>query len=354
MATDIQLQKDGETVTNQEKWEALIHNCADFDGKFFYAVKSTGIYCRPSCNSKTPLQENVVFFETSRAAVAAGYRPCKRCRPDLPVYEPIGELASEVKRLIDQLYLEKQLLSEKIGQLGVSERRVIQIFKEKYGITPAEYSGTLKIKAAEGKLKDTNQPILDIALSLDFESLPAFFAFFRKKTGKTPGEYRNDFRRREQVEHLFYGIYETSIGVVTVAASKSSIVSLRMGKHIPSNLAEEKTALTDQAISELNEYLDGKRTSFQVPIEPQGTAFQKKVWEALQQIAYGETRTYKQIAETIGNPGASRAVGMANNKNPIWIIIPCHRVIGSNGSLVGYAGGIHIKERLLNLEKAHS
>lgn len=263
-------------MTDQEKWEALINNCADFDGKFFYAVKSTGIYCRPSCNSKAPLKENVVFFDSSEAAMAAGYRPCKRCRPDLPVYEPAEDLALEVKLLIDQLYLERQLLSDKLGRLGVSERRMSQIFKDKYGMTPAEYSGTLKIQAAEEKLRDTDQPILDIALSLGFESLTAFFSFFRKKTGKTPGEYRNDLSRTGQAEHFFYGTYETSIGVIIAAANKSSIVSLCMGKHIPPNLAEEKTALTDQAISELNEYLDGKKDILSGSYRTAGNAVSKK------------------------------------------------------------------------------
>ncbi|QOX63451.1 methylated-DNA--[protein]-cysteine S-methyltransferase [Anoxybacterium hadale] len=339
-------------MTDQEKWEALTNNSANTDGMFVYAVKSTGIFCRPSCKSKTPLRKNIVFFPSSEAAAAAGFRPCKRCRPDLLEYEPVKEVGLMAKNIIEQFFCEKEKLYDELLCLGVSEHRMTQIFKVQYGMTPTEYRNLLRRKAAEEKLKKTTLPVIEIAFSLGFESLSAFFSFFRKSTGMTPKAYREEaIEKTKESEDRSYGLYKTSIGEITIAASNSSIIKILYGNHIPPHTEENKTGLTDQAASEIKEYLTGKRIVFDVPLEPHGTLFQKKVWEALMRIPYGETRSYKQIAEEIGNPGSSRAVGMANNKNPILIMIPCHRVIGSDGSLVGYAGGIPLKEKLLRLEQ---
>lgn len=156
------------------------------------------------------------------------------------------------------------------------------------------------------------------------------------------------------MRNIFY--YNTSIGRIGIEENGIAITKLEF---INNDMQEEimeknETALLKQAINELNEYLDGKRSSFGLPLEPKGTEFQKKVWNALKEIPYGETRSYGEIAKAIGNEKASRAVGMANNKNPIAIIVPCHRVIGANGKLVGYAGGLDIKEKLLQLEKDYT
>ncbi|MVB13107.1 Methylated-DNA--protein-cysteine methyltransferase [Caprobacter fermentans] len=147
-------------------------------------------------------------------------------------------------------------------------------------------------------------------------------------------------------------IYETQIGKITVASDGDAITTVHFGALDPAEL--RRSELTDRAAEEIGEYLSGKRTAFDLPVAPEGTAFQKRVWDALQTIPYGETRSYRQIAEQIGSPKASRAVGMANNKNPIAILIPCHRVVGADGSLVGYAAGLEIKKRLLTLEKTDS
>ncbi|MGD9567719.1 MAG: methylated-DNA--[protein]-cysteine S-methyltransferase [Sedimentibacter sp.] len=152
------------------------------------------------------------------------------------------------------------------------------------------------------------------------------------------------------MKNIFF--YDTKIGRIAIMDNGNEITCVEIAED--TNLKELnicETGIIKEAARQLQEYLDGNRTSFELPLNPQGTEFQKNVWKALCQIPYGETRSYKQVAEAIGNPKAPRAVGMANNKNPIMIIIPCHRVIGSNGSLIGYAGGLHIKERLLALEK---
>ncbi|MDS0525732.1 methylated-DNA--[protein]-cysteine S-methyltransferase [Clostridium sp. SHJSY1] len=151
--------------------------------------------------------------------------------------------------------------------------------------------------------------------------------------------------------NIFY--YDTKIGRIRIEENGRAITSIDLVNHDLQEeiLVKEETLLLKQAIKELNEYFDGKRKYFNLPLNPHGTEFQKKVWNALMEIPFGETRSYKEIAKAIGNEKASRAVGMANNKNPIMIIIPCHRVIGSNGKLIGYAGGIDVKDKLLNIEK---
>jgi len=145
--------------------------------------------------------------------------------------------------------------------------------------------------------------------------------------------------------------YKTPYGIITIESDGSSVTSIKTDEHIKSSGKKLADNLTDEAAKQLNEYFEGKRKKFDLPLNPYGTGFQKSVWKALEKIPYGETRSYKEIATSIGNPNACRAVGLANNRNPIWIVIPCHRVIGTNGALTGYGGGIDMKQKLLNLEK---
>jgi len=153
----------------------------------------------------------------------------------------------------------------------------------------------------------------------------------------------------QQMNNTYY-TYETSYGIITVESDGAAITLLKAGKNINPRGKKTATPLTDKTANQLNEYFEGKRKVFDIPLNPQGTDFQRKVWKALEAIPYGETRSYKDIATAVGNPKACRAVGLANNKNPIWIIIPCHRVIGANGSLTGYGGGIDMKRKLLDKE----
>lgn len=334
---------------DEEKWEAIISNNREADGKFYYAVKTTGIFCRPSCRSKQPSKENVLIFNTREEAISAGFRPCKRCRPDLDEYDPMADMASEIKRIIESNGFSKELLEDNLRSLGISRQRLSQVFKKHCGKTINEYSNALRLEAAKDKLKNSDEQIIDIAYSLGFESISAFFTFFRKLTDMTPGEYRE--MDKTSNEGILYSIYDTSFGPVTIGAISSGIRTLQFGERVPAGVKQNRTSLSDIAALELDEYLLGKRKRFDVPIIYEGTPFQKQVWNELLNIPYGETRSYKEIAAAIGNPKGVRAVGMANNKNKLMVIIPCHRVIGANGALVGYAGGIELKEKLLKLER---
>jgi AraC family transcriptional regulator of adaptative response / methylphosphotriester-DNA alkyltransferase methyltransferase len=179
-------------MTDNEKWEAVLRNDERCDGLFFYGVKSTKVFCRPSCKSKLPLKKNVVYFENLKQAEQAGHRPCKRCRPDLLKYQPVKEIADKIKLLLDNYFYQQKVLSRRMGQLGVGYRRTIHIFKEYYGITPKKYYDNLRLEEAGKKLINTNDAIIDIAYSAGFQSLSAFYAFFHKNMHSSPSKYRKE------------------------------------------------------------------------------------------------------------------------------------------------------------------
>lgn len=337
-------------MTEQEKWMAVAGNDSDADGVFYYGVKSTGVFCRPSCRSKPPVRDNVLFFDCSQDALTAGFRPCKRCRPDLLEYQPLAELARQAQQIIEAHYGDKERLEQEMKQLGMSKRRLAQIFRQQTGLSPTEYTNNCRISAAK-RLLESADPVIDIAYSCGFDNLSAFFVFFRKFTGMTPGEYRSRIGGEDPMAGAVGWVYDTAFGEILIAEKKHAIVAVQFGTQMADRIYLKKTLLTDLAAEELEQYFRGERRNFDLPLALEGTEFQKRVWEALCQIPYGETRSYKEIATVIGNPKASRAVGMANNKNPILLLIPCHRVVGSKGALVGYAGGLATKERLLYLEQ---
>ena len=177
-------------MTEEEMWQAVLRNDAEYDGIFFYAVKTTGIYCRPSCKSRPPKRENICFFENSEQARQAGFRPCKRCRSDLIDYQPMKQIAEHVKRKIETLYREQAKLSEEVNGFGVTERRIADIFKDEYGMTPKAYADKLRLDKAKQFLIKTDMKIIDIAYSVGFGSLSAFYRFFEKEMGITPSEFR--------------------------------------------------------------------------------------------------------------------------------------------------------------------
>lgn len=178
-------------LTQDVMWNAVVACDKGCDGEFFYAVKTVGVYCRPSCRSRTPLQKNVCYFATAQDAENAGFRPCKRCRPDLLDYAPVVELARQTKSLMDDYFSEREQLTAKMRRLGVSSSHLAVIFKQQYGMVPSQYLSQIRIDYAKRLLAETNAPIITIAGDVGFDSLPSFYGFFRSKTGTTPKEYRS-------------------------------------------------------------------------------------------------------------------------------------------------------------------
>lgn len=186
-----------ESMTDEEMWKAVLHNDASYDGVFFYGVKTTGIYCRPSCKSKAPKRENVCFFATSEEARKAGFRPCKRCRSDLLDYEPMKQLAEDVKQKIEAFYREQSALYHELGEVGVTGRRLTDVFRDVYGMTPKAYMDKLRLQEAKHLLPATDKKIIDIAYAVGFGSLSAFYRFFQKELSLTPSAYRRQSQKEK-------------------------------------------------------------------------------------------------------------------------------------------------------------
>ncbi len=335
-------------MTEADMRNAVMANDGAFDGQFFYAVKTTNIYCRPSCKSRTPNPQNLLFFQTAAQAQAAGFRPCKRCRPDLPDYRPAQALAQTMRAVIEETYRDKPAMFERLKRLPVSQKRALEVFRAAYGETPGAVADGLRIAEARRLLAQTDTPILDVSLALGFESLSAFYAMFGKVMEQTPAAFRRGAAQTAKTGAAC--VYQTALGPLTVAADAQAVTAVRFGG-ADAACPHGQNPLADQAAAELTQYFAGERQSFSVPLRPAGTPFQREVWNALLEIPYGETRSYAQIARRIGRPAAARAVGAANRGNPIAVLIPCHRVVGADGALTGYAAGLPLKRRLLELEQ---
>ncbi len=185
-------------LAEEEMWNAVIRCDAGCDGAFFYAVKTVGVYCRPSCKSRTPLQRNVRYFEAREEAERAGFRPCKRCRPDLLDYAPARELADRTKALMDDLFGERERLSAEMKRLGVSANHLAMVFRQRYGVAPGAYLSKIRADYAKKMLAETDRPIIEIAGDIGFGSLPSFYGFFRKQSGTTPKDCRARARAERQ------------------------------------------------------------------------------------------------------------------------------------------------------------
>lgn len=182
-------------MMNDEMWKAVSENDESYDGTFFYAVKSTGIYCRPSCKSKLPKRDNVCFFHTGQQARAAGFRPCKRCRSDILEYKPMRDITEKAKQLLDESFHKRCELNQKLKQLGISQHRIVELFKDEYGVTMSEYVGNLRLNEARRLLSDTDDEIIDISYSIGFNGLSSFYRFFKNGTGLSPAKYRKGHRK---------------------------------------------------------------------------------------------------------------------------------------------------------------
>lgn len=334
-------------MNDSEKWKAIVTNDRSCDGAFLYGVRSTGIFCRPSCASRPPKRENVVFFDTAEEAERMGFRPCKRCRPELLDYDPVAALAAEARAIIDHSFAERSELQEKLNALGVTRRHLTGIFERQYGLSPRQYTARVRLDRAKALLERGDR-ITDAAFAVGLESAAAFATFFKKEAGVTPSEYA-----ARRIEARPYCLCETPLGVMRIEEDARGITALQFAENAsePGGTGRTGHYLTD-AEAQLSEYFEGRRRAFELPLSPAGTAFQARVWRALRDIPYGETRNYQAVAAAVGNADAARAVGMACNRNPILILIPCHRVVGKSGKLVGYAGGIDRKRHLLEMEAA--
>ena len=342
------LLPDGETM-----YRALVEKDPAFDGLFFTGVTTTGVFCRPTCTARKPRRENVVFFSTARDALLAGYRPCQVCRP----VQPPGAMPEVVRQLLDEVEADPslRLRDADLRSRGIDPTALRRWFKKNHGLTFQGYVRTLRIGAAFGRIKHGDTATA-AAFDHGWDSLSGFGEAFRKVMGTPPTGAPDRVITVTRIE--------TPLGPMLAGATDDGICLLefvdrrmietqlvRLQKLLGENLVPGTRKHFDRLAAELHRYFAGELHRFESPLDMRGTEFQRKVWSALLTIPYGQTRSYSEQARLLGAPSAVRAVARANGDNRIAIVIPCHRVVGSDGSLTGYGGGLWRKRWLLDLER---
>ena len=330
-------------------WAAFMRRDRSWDGRVIGAVKTTGIYCKPSCPARRPKREHVEFFATTGEALAAGYRPCLRCKPD-----EVGrdrEAVAAAVRIIEQSE-EAPALAGLASAVGYAQHHFQRLFKRELGVSPAEYARGLRSRRAEAALKD-NGRITDAVYDAGYSSPSGFYSDAKERLGMTPSAWRNGGRG----ETIRWTSFDSPLGTMLIASTSKGICRLTFDDSEASLKRHFPNAMIVKDDGGLKELVEGALTAIErpnaapdLPIDVAGTAFQEAVWRELRKIPLGETRSYAQIAAAIGQPKAVRAVGTANGDNHVAVLIPCHRVIRSDGTLGGYAGGLDRKRKLLAAE----
>ncbi len=334
-------------------YNALINRDSSFEGIFIAAIRTTGIFCRPTCTAKKPKRENVEFYNSSRDALLQGYRPCKICKP----LKQKGEIPGWLKPLLEEIDNNPtiRLKDYDLRERGIDPARIRRWFKKHHGMTFQTYLRTLRLGQAFGRIKYGDK-VTESAFDSGYDSLSGFTDSFKKAAGFPPGKSRD--KQLIMITRIL-----TPLGPMLAGATDKGICLLEFvdRRMIETQLSRLRKLLKAEFVpgsnphfeildKQINEYFAGERKEFDVLLDVPGTDFQRNVWQVLQKIPYGKTRSYQEQAIAIGNPAAVRAVARANGDNRIGIIIPCHRVIGKNGKLVGYGGGLWRKQFLLDLE----
>ena len=342
-------------LPNDIMYNASSNKDASFEGVFWMGVKTTGIFCRPTCTARKPKPENVEFFSNTKEAILKGYRPCKVCKP----LEKLNETPKYIQKIITEL-AENPSLKFKDYDLvkrGIEPATMRRWFLKNHGITFQAYQRMFRINSAFKKIQQ-GETVTETALESGYESLSGFTESFKNVFGVSPNNSKNqkviDLKR-----------IDTPLGTMYAAATDEGICMLEftdrkmletelkhLSKSLNANIIQGENSHFKILEEQLTEYFEGKRKEFSVPLHFVGSDFQKSVWEILMKIPYGETWSYAKQSEILGDSKKVRAVANANGMNKISILVPCHRVIGSDGNLTGYGGGIWRKQKLLELEGA--
>jgi len=334
-------------------YSALLQRDSNFEGIAVVCVKTTGIFCRLTCSARKPKRENVEFMATPHDALLHGYRPCKVCNP----MNYHGSAPQWLNPLLAEINENPtiSLHNQDLRNRGLDPTRVSRWFKKNHGMTFQAYLRSLRIGQAFGRLK-LGEKVTETAFESGYDSLSGFTDSFKRTTHLTPSE-----SRFEQI--IYTTRILTPIGPMLAGGTEEGICLLefvdrrmletqinRVTHRLQARVLPGECSYFELLKKQLDEYFSSKRRQFEVPLILAGTPFQQRVWKLLQSIPFGETRSYKQQAQALGEPAAIRAVARANGDNRISILIPCHRVIGANGELVGYGGGLRRKQYLLKLE----
>jgi AraC family transcriptional regulator, regulatory protein of adaptative response / methylated-DNA-[protein]-cysteine methyltransferase len=357
MTTTLEMPRKGKASPKDEaRWKAVVGRDSIFDDKFYYSVASTGVYCRPSCPARLAKRANVRFHDTIAEAEAAGFRPCKRCRPNEPSLKAqhAASIASAC-RLIEEAE-EAPTLDELARSVGLSHYHFHRLFKTITGVTPKAYTiahRQKRVRERLGKSKSVTEAIYDAG----FNSSGRFYADSGRVLGMTPSAFRDGGANAE----IKFAVGECSLGSILVAASEKGVCAISFGDE-PDALVRDLQdkfpraqliggdADFEQLVAKVVGFVEAPKIGLELPLDVRGTAFQHRVWAALREIPHGSTVSYAELARRIGEPKAVRAVAGACAANKIAVAIPCHRVVRDDGALSGYRWGVERKRVLLDRE----
>lgn len=339
------------------RWLAVSNRDSSQDGQFVFAVKTTGIYCRPGCASRTPKPANVEFFDSCEGAEAAGYRACRRCRPnEASLSERQAAMVAEACRMIE-LVEDLPTLDELAGQAGLSPFHFHRLFKAITGLTPKAYGDAHRARKMQAEVTSASS-VTDAIYGAGFNSSGRFYAATDSRLGMTPSKWRKGGAETE----IRFAIGQCSLGAILVAQSERGICAILLDDdpeallrdlqdRFPNATLIGGDAAFERLVAEVVGFVEAPKLGLDLPLDVRGTAFQERVWQALRDIPAGQTVSYTELAERIGEPKAVRAVAGACAANKIAIAIPCHRVVRTDGSLSGYRWGVERKAALLAREK---
>ncbi len=338
------------------RWAAVVNRDASADGRFYYSVRTTGVYCRPSCGARLARPENVRFHASIADAEAAGFRACKRCKPGEPsLAERYAATVTKACRLIEQSETPIPL-NELAERVGASAYHFHRIFKSATGVTPRQYAAAHRARRLRQGLDEAGT-VTEAIFDAGFNSNSRFYEQADELLGMTPTAYRRGGVDAE----IRFAIGECSLGSILVACSDRGVCAILLGDD-PEELARDLQdqfpeaeliggdAAFEALVAQIVGYIEAPVAGFDLPLDVRGTAFQQRVWQALRDIPAGETRSYADVARRIGSPTAVRAVARACASNVLAVAIPCHRVVRSDGELSGYRWGIDRKRELLKRE----
>ena len=343
-------------IVSDPRWVAIVARNPRADGEFFYSVKTTGIYCRPSCPARTARPENVEFHLTAADAEGAGFRPCKRCKPDQPsLAEQHAVIVAELCRLIEDAE-QVPSLEELAKHAGLSIYHLHRIFKAITGLTPRAYAAAHRAKRVRAEL-DLSSTVTEAIYGAGYGSNGRFYEKSNEILGMTPTHYRAGGANTE----IRFAIGECSLGSILVAQSEFGVCAILMGDD-PDKLVRDLQdqfpqanliggdAKFEQLVARVIGFVEAPKLGLDLPLDVRGTAFQQRVWQALRKIPVGKTVSYADIAKRIGVPKSVRAVAQACAANMLAVAIPCHRVVRNDGGLSGYRWGVERKRALLERE----
>jgi AraC family transcriptional regulator of adaptative response/methylated-DNA-[protein]-cysteine methyltransferase len=340
----------------QKFWQAVLKRDSQFDGRFVYAVRSTGIYCRPTCPSRRPARLQVIFFPAGAAAEKAGFRPCRRCRPQDAINSN-SKLVRQVCAYIEENHAEPLTLANLSRHMNVSSSHLQRSFKRALGVSPAQYAHACRMKTMKKHLHG-GKNVTTAMYESGFGSSSRLYERAQSNMGMTPGTYR----KGGQGMRIAYATASCPLGRLLVAGTTRGLCAVTLGnsdrelqaalqaEYPKADIFQDHQMLKD-SIEAVLRYLDGKEPRLDFPLDVRATAFQMRVWEELCRIPYGSTRSYSDIAKLLGRPKGARAVARACATNPVALVIPCHRVVGRTGQLTGYRWGKERKAALLAEEQ---